>query len=428
MHAILKNSQCWCVDGDSTFVLRIRPLTYYRIELPNETENNGQYVVELKNTLPKILRYEITPCPFKRGFTIEIPEEAKVPKRRRAWRPKSRRESAPASSVAIQEQSPAKKEDAVDHSDSMDDMDGKIDGSRLRSKAIPSAILETIPDDNESLNPTDVPEPLSLPRRAVSETPQTFQTLLARFESNTESQVDTDMPFSSSVESFHSIEGSYTFPESSARSTSTAPSSIDNTELFRDQQYQTQEPIESVFKDMDYLAIKDPSDCGYDYASSQAPQSPTTRPVEDPEPKSLGIPSRKASTTSTSSLAAPETKRSMSVEFRRRAKASTERELSPMPPPSTLCPSNSSRKSDTKSIIQKTCTVVLVPPVQLLIVLIHIAAQIVIGPALNSAMRDIHRNLEYQASDSQETVDDFDIPLEPSDSQEVKQLDVWELD
>ena len=118
----------------------------------------------------------------------------------------------------------------------------------------------------------------------------------------------------------------------------------------------------------------------------------------------------------------------MSVEFRRRAKASTERELSPMPPPSTLCRSNSSRKSDTKSIIQKTCTVVLVPPVQLLIVLIHIAAQIVIGPALNSAMRDIHRNLEYQASDSQETVDDFDIPLEPSDSQEVKQLDVWELD
>lgn len=424
MHAILKNSQCWCVDGDSTFVLRIRPLTYYRIELPNETENNGQYVVELKNTLPRILRYEITPCPFKRGFTIEIPEEAKIPRRRRAWRPKNRRESAPASSATVQEQSPAKKEDAVDHSHSVDDVGRNIKGSRFRS----SAILETIPDDNESLTPTDVPEPLCLPRRAVSETPQTFQTLLARFESNTESQADTDMSFSSSVESFHSVEGSYTFPESSARSTSTAPSSIDNTELLHDQQFQTQESTESVFKDVDYLAVKDPSDSGYDYASSQGPQSPTTRPLEDPEPKSLEIPPRKASTTSTSSLAAPETKNTMSVEFRRRAKASTERELSPMPPPSTLCRSNSSRKPDTKSIIQKTCTVVLVPPVQLLIVLIHIAAQIVIGPALNSAMGDIHRNLEYQASDPQDAVDDFDIPLEPSDSQEVRRLDVWELD
>lgn len=428
VHAILKNSQCWCVDGDSTFVLRIRPLTYYRIELPNETENNGQYVVELKSTLPKILRYEITPCPFKRGFTIEIPEEAKIPRRRRAWRPKNRRESAPASSVTVQEQSPAKKKDAVDHSDSVDDVDRNINGSRFRSRGTPSAILETIPDDNESLTPTDVPEPLFLPRRAVSETPQTFQTLLARFESNTESQADTDMSFSSSVESFHSVEGSYTFPESSARSTSTAPSSIDNTELLHDQQFQTQESAESVFKDVDYLAVNDSSDSGYDYASSQALQSPTTRPVEDPEPKSLEIPPRKASTTSTSSLVAPETKNTMSVEFRRRAKASTERELSPMPPPSTLCRSNSSRKPDTKSIIQKTCTVVLVPPVQLLIVLIHIAAQIVIGPALNSAMGDIHRNLEYQASDPQDALDDFDIPLEPSDSQEVRRLDVWELD
>lgn len=307
-------------------------------------------------------------------------------------------------------------------------MDRNINGGRSRPRGTPSTILETIPDDNESLTPTDVPEHLCLPRRAVSETPQTFQTLLARFESNTESQADTDMSFSSSVESFHSIEGSYTFPESSARSTSTAPSSIDNTELLQDQQYQTQESTESVFKDVDYLAVKDPSDSGYDYASSQGPQSPTTRPVEDPEPKSLEIPPRKASTTSTSSLAAPETKNTMSVEFRRRAKASTERELSPMPPPSTLCRSNSSRKPDTKSIIQKTCTVVLVPPVQLLIVLIHIAAQIVLGPALNSAMGDIHRNLEYQASDPQDAVDDFDIPLEPSDSQEIKKLDVWELD
>ena len=97
IHAILKNSQCWCVDGQSTFVLRIRPLTYYRIELPFRTDKDRGYIDQLKAAFPTILRYEITPCPFKRGFTVELPEDALMPKKKRAWRPRERRESAPES-------------------------------------------------------------------------------------------------------------------------------------------------------------------------------------------------------------------------------------------------------------------------------------------------------------------------------------------
>lgn len=405
---------CLTTDGESTFVLRVRPLTYYRIELPNSTENNEQYAVELKNVFPRILRYEITPCPFKRGFTVEIPEESKIRKRRKAWRPKGRRESAPASSTSSQGSSSNDNEDAC-----------MAKGISVKKRGSACTVLETIPDENQLLSPTSVPEGWSIPRRSITETPQSFQTLLARFDSTkAESQADPDTSFSSSVDSFHSMDG-YMFPESSARSTSTCPSSVDHNELNQDQHYGA-EKTPAVFRDVDYSIDNRPSTSYSDGTSSQPPQSPTTR--RQPESKTLEIPTSDATTESTSALS-PVDADTMSREFRRRAKASTEREISPAPPPSVLCRSNSSRKNDGKSIVQKTCTVVLVPSVQLLIILIHIAAQIVIGPALNS-MGNAHRRLEYQVPDSEDAVDDFDLPLErdgPSESQE-KKLDVWALD
>lgn len=433
VHAILKNSQCWCVDGESTFVLRVRPLTYYRIELPQETENNEHYVVELKNTLPKILRYEITPCPFKRGFTVEIPQEAKVPKRKKAWRPKSRRESAPASSTASQSSFEGN-EDTRDSFSTKEHMDDNTtDISSFRSRGSANTTLETIQDNNESLGPTDFSEHLILPRRAVTETPQSFQTLLARFENNPVSQDDPDMSFSSSPESFHSIEGSYKFPEWSARSNSTSPSSVDHSELAPDEHHKAQNST-SIFKNVEYSDEREPSDKTWDDNLSETPPSPAAHWADKPEPR-LDIPPSTSTDKNASTLSPPSPRErrlsTMSAEFRRRAKASTERELSPMPPPSTLCRTDPSKKNDAKAIIHKTCTVVLVPSVQLLIILIHLAAQIVIGPALNPSVRDANRRVECQAADSEDAVDDFDLPLErdcPSESQNVKKPDVWELD
>jgi len=405
VHAILKNSQCWCVDGESTFVLRVRPLTYYRIELPNITENNENenYVVQLKDVLPRILRYEITPCPFQRGFTVEIPEEFKMKKRRRAWRPKGRRESAPASSTTSQRSSPKGDED-------------ECKGISFKKRGSACTVLETIPDENQLLSPTSLPEGWNIPRRSITDT-QSFQTLLARFDNTkAESQADPDTSYSSSIDSFHSMDD-YMRLESSARSTSTSPSSVDHNELDQDQHY---EPGK-FFKEVDYSENR-PSTSYSDGSLSQAPQSPTTR--RKPEFRPLEIPTSSTEKPSLSPIGA--NKDTMSREFRRRAKASTEREISPIPSPSALRRSNSSRKNDAKSIVQKTCTVVLMPSVQLLIILIHIAAQIVIGPALNS-MSEAQRRLEYQASDSEDTVDDFDLPLERSNSHD-KKYDVWALD
>lgn len=53
MHAMLHNSQCWCVDGEPKLVLRIGKFQYYRIELPTNSEDDRAKVEELKETLKR---------------------------------------------------------------------------------------------------------------------------------------------------------------------------------------------------------------------------------------------------------------------------------------------------------------------------------------------------------------------------------------
>ena len=71
-------------------MLRIRPNAYYRIELPRASSEDKKKVDDFKNVLTKILQYEATPCPFKRGFTIDLPQPPKTPIQKRPWRPKPR--------------------------------------------------------------------------------------------------------------------------------------------------------------------------------------------------------------------------------------------------------------------------------------------------------------------------------------------------
>ncbi|PYH69871.1 uncharacterized protein BO88DRAFT_404224 [Aspergillus vadensis CBS 113365] len=416
VHAILKNSQCWCVDGESTFVLRIRPLTYYRIELPADTDDNRVLVTEMKNVLPRVLRYEVTPCPFKRGFTVEIPEEAKAPRRKRAWRPKGRRESAPISSVYYHGLSKSKEDLTKDPVSAGEDTDGEAtDDSGFSTKASNSAsnstILETIPDDNETPEAPQTSEQVDLPKRPDPEPEQNFQTLLARFEDNPKQQVDPETTFSSSVESFHSLGPSLsTLPELDACST---PTSTEGTEQFQSDHSDTtspseEQPFQETERSRDRLSVY--VDC-WDDLSSASHDMPGAFHEREMKPTPTIVPDvqrpvapRTGSTDSNPNLS------SMSIEFRRRSKASREREVSPMPPASSLAVARP-EKHDAASLIHKTATLVLVPPIQLLVVLIHIAARIVIGPALESAMGELNRKIEYEVDHAQDTVDDFDLPL-----------------
>ena len=189
VHAILKNSQCWCVDGVSKFVLRIRPLTYYRIEIPNETESDKELVGDLKTALPTVLRYEVTPCPFKRAFTVELPEEATAPRRKKAWKPKGRKEGATDSGDSGLDSPAEIKPEWLDSVSTGDETDGATtDDSALtteRSERAPSD-THSVRDRSPSVDlSVDFSEPRSqqMPmRRSVSETPHTFTSIRAKFE------------------------------------------------------------------------------------------------------------------------------------------------------------------------------------------------------------------------------------------------------
>jgi hypothetical protein len=121
----------------------------------------------------------------------------------------------------------------------------------------------------------------------------------------------------------------------------------------------------------------------------------------------------------------------MSTEFRRRAQATRRRDVSPMPPSSTIYqpPLN----DHASSLLSKALSLVLVPPIHLFIILLHIAARIVISPARKSSLVDSSSGSQSSNNDPV-TEDDFSFPLEREPSSEYedaemsRKLDPWDLD
>jgi Inheritance of peroxisomes protein 1 len=80
---ILTKSQCWCVDDATTFVLRGRDDSFYRIELPGSTAEGKESIEHFKRTLDQLLRYEKTPCPFRKGYA-DLLEHPTTPARQKS--------------------------------------------------------------------------------------------------------------------------------------------------------------------------------------------------------------------------------------------------------------------------------------------------------------------------------------------------------
>ncbi|EED18820.1 conserved hypothetical protein [Talaromyces stipitatus ATCC 10500] len=202
VQAILKNSQCWCVDGKSTFVLRIRSLTYYRIELPNQTPEDADLIENFKSALAKVLRYEVTPCPFQRGFSVPLPAEAHIPKKKRAWRPKYRRESAPAGSELGKSWPNAVNDvDTVRQTDGLDAYDGETtdDSSSTTITGVPQFDSSLSDDFSNNSAPDATEDQLICSKRSVTEPARSVHDILARFQPIPESDSEDD-----SI-SFHSL-------------------------------------------------------------------------------------------------------------------------------------------------------------------------------------------------------------------------------
>lgn len=63
--------------------------------MPNQSAEEKSRVEELKTVLGQVLRFEKTPCPFQRDFTVELPEAPKTPVKKRPWKPVERSKDDP---------------------------------------------------------------------------------------------------------------------------------------------------------------------------------------------------------------------------------------------------------------------------------------------------------------------------------------------
>jgi len=91
LQPILPKSQCWCIEEDSSkFVLQIRKPQYWRIELPVTDIEDRERAFLLRDIFDQILLFEKTRCPFKRSFTVQLPEPPQTPIKKKPWTPARR--------------------------------------------------------------------------------------------------------------------------------------------------------------------------------------------------------------------------------------------------------------------------------------------------------------------------------------------------
>ncbi|KAL9084318.1 MAG: hypothetical protein Q9165_008146 [Trypethelium subeluteriae] len=205
---VLRRSQCWCVDDKSTFVLRRNPNSYYRIEMPNDTTIDQEKIEEIKSVFQKVLYYEKTACPFRRYPSDELPEEPETPTPRGRLKPTGRARKWKHNKVW-------QPEDADENRDMSSDR-----GSMVYSDSDTSLSTGTNPDSQEasvlteslSLSPEVMDAEgiklLSRPKivsamRAVTSPPQLK--LQDPPASNSKEHNDEVPSFSSSLDSFHSV-------------------------------------------------------------------------------------------------------------------------------------------------------------------------------------------------------------------------------
>ena len=393
IQALLRNCQGWCVDGKSIFVLRIRKLTYYRIELPDETDEDKDRVETLKKVLSTIIRYEVTPCPFQRGFSVELPPEAKTPKRKKAWTPKHSPNTGLKKLDFGNLNADGGERDASDRGSIGEESDHSISQMSERSFSRPSSsgVLRS--------------SPISIPRRATSvpatESLKPFGSLVAQFQdaSNSTSEADDVNP-ASSVDSFHSFQDTTSL---SVPSPYSIPPSPTDSHFIKEEQHLS--PERGHTREPSEVTITAEPSSSPKLEPAFKPYSPVQSPSTDAQTNEL--PPLDVTSSATRRIS-PEDPNST---IRRRPRTPRKRELSPLPHSSTLLgPSpKSSAKGLTAAVLQKTCALILGPPIQLLLIILRYVGN-------TAAAKD--NEPDYSLRTSGETdegwnEDDFGMPLSP---------------
>ena len=397
---ILPTSRCWCVDGESKFVLRVGPNTYYRIELPFGQVEDQAKVEEFKGVLAKLLQYETTTCPFKRGFTVDLPESPQTPVRRRPWRPRERPQPAPTtgrshgpvrrlglwerprtpdrggtsaedelgyaaegSTDSMAEESTENSETSHD-SETTDDSDPTPrDAASHAYEATDTYKTPTRPQPWRVSRATTAPPQLSL------QTPPNSRTAAKSIDGT--NALEETSSLSSSVDSFHSFHS----PISPLPSSPVNPNMSGFTE--QDEETISVPRVRSHKRDDSELTVTTGTEELWDLT-----QPSKDRELSEPSSPVLPqTPTLISDTTSQSEEPSPEAITPSSVQLRRRKKVPRHRSDSPLPSPANLC-SPSARLSGhhlTTAILQKTCSLLLGPPTSLVALMLNIASRIANG-------------------------------------------------
>ena len=406
LRPILAKSQCWCVDGESKFVLKIGYDSYYRIELPNTCAEENDKVDELKRVFTKVLQFEVTPCPFKRGFTVELPERSTEPVKKRPWRPRpqsqlnSKRDyeleyegaghKSSISSRAVTESGGSEPATLQDTDSVMEGTlmikansqnDGEackaIDGEDRVTENVAAHFNDCEPDRLDLLKTPTRPKSLKA-SRAITAPPQL--TLRTTPPSNSSSNAATrhstrvqSPSVSSSMDSFHSFHSPISpLPPSPPYSTPSSPtlSACDDDTIqvhrVRNQKGDTLDPTLNGDSPKQWImAPRLPESEAQAESSPPLPQTPTL--ISDTA-------SQGEDSWSEAITPSPRTQL-------RHRRSSRRRAPSPLPAPANIY-SPSARLSGhhlTTAILQKTCSLLLGPPVQLVALMLNIARKIAQG-------------------------------------------------
>jgi hypothetical protein len=461
LHTIFPKSQCWCVDGESIFVLRIRQDSYYRIEIPHESVDDKEKVEQFKTVLGQVLQYEKTRSPFTQASTVEVPERPKTPPRRRSIRPPEKAKkwlfdkkwmpedtSRPATPVAGSDSGTTSSFEEDDRSSIADRSDNgeeapespatnlEVTPPKPQPKPVPSVLERT--KTFQGMRSVTAPTTMTKPQppltyapasEAVDEVPpkELEETGAGAEEEVVEERkgsIDTQS-LMSSTDSFYSLD------------TQRSPSPC-----FEDAEAELINPWAELHTVQDQeargrskhrrqtseMTLRAPSS---ETAEEGAPVTPTTdKPVSSPNvnphlssppctpplvsdsdddsvrPPSLDVPTPPAA-----------------LRMKRLTGASQKRAFSPMPQPQNIFrpPARGPTKQFTAALIRKTCELVLGPPAHLVQLMLRIAANISDGVFSFNTYR-VPRNTEkipcsWESSDEDEwpEEDDYGIPLRALD-------------
>ncbi|UPX09687.1 uncharacterized protein EKO05_0000371 [Ascochyta rabiei] len=453
LHTIFPRSQCWCVDGQSVFVLRIRQDSYYRMELPFETEEDKEKVSQIKSVLGQVLQYEKTQCPFARNFKVKLPERPKTPPRERptrrptqkakkwtfdkTWMPEDGlRPSTPVLEGSDSANTSSYEEDdrSSIHTDTSDVPVPETPETVFENTPPPKVVRRLSVAERAQLfqSPRSVTAPISTIRNRSASTASSMGCIPETTKEETENKSNVKraaLERKTSTDAASLLSSADSFYSLSAARRSPSPPFVDaeadilnpwvDTPLKQDDTRGRARHRRGVSE----LTVRATS---ADYVDKSVPVTPVvpllpmTTPSIDVRPSSAPHTPPLVSDSDEDSLELPSldvpTPPHM-IRMRKLTGASPRRAVSPMPQPQNLCfpTKHKPHQKFTTALVRKTCEIVLGPPQHLVSLMLRIAASISNGFGFSTyrvrRTKSIPGSWESSGDEDEWEEDDFGIPL-----------------